>query len=1109
MYEAVRMLTNIINKHLTILAIFALVAIGVFSNAAMTPTALADTGAAFTLNDIGVQTVTYNGVNYAAPSIYGAQTNYINDIEWMAPSGATSSEFYDWTATSPLEISNAQRATGPGYFQQAYSAGQPHSVTLKVALATTDTRTVKVDIYVTNNDTTDTINKIDLTNFLPIQLPGTVQQLNWGIPISVGGTGLGDQQVLFRSGDWGSFALWPASYTDNAEYSSNPRSDPQTAYDSFLSNYSSSEPSSVTTNPIPPGQTWHYAYYIRFGSSTDTMTTLAPEVGTSFRAAFPSLVNWPDRRPIARWFVSQSNDTSAINPGGYMMDPTLDVSSSTLFDARVLSQTDDIIAYMNTMNPRPQGLIVWDLEGQEYPGFVYVGHPSLLPVLSPPMNAVADEMFAKLRNAGYKIGVTLRPDTFGTGTTVPASCNYDPNPNPYLTTIDAFIKTDAPFGQKIMACTANGTYAENQGAYPQTTDSANEAYNNLSSEITYAKNRWGMTIFYVDSTWFTDGHQLDFQIFRRLQQAFPDVLLLPENETYAYYGASAPYNGVPLNPTYTPELSKLLYPQAFQAIEVSQSNYSDPTVHNALVQSLRSGNIFFVDVGWPTPTNAQTLQIYRDAGITNPPTLTLSSTATTLSVGQSITLTANFSAATGDTLLDTAINEVPPTGSEYSAVYSGPFWGGTTTTVTSPLTYTFTPTTAGTYVFKPYADSSQHPNSQGWTTDSSKWITVTVTAGSTSPTTPPTITITAPIGILAASTTSTILSVTTNEAATCAWATTAGQAFASMTTFTTTGGTSHSIALSGLINSTAYTRYVKCKDTAGNISTDTTVPFSVAAAAGGTTPPTLTLSSTATTLSVGQSITLTANFSAATGDTLLDTAINIVPPTGAEYSVVYSGPFWGSGTTVMSPLTYTFTPTTAGTYVFKPYADSTQHPNSAGWTTDSSKWITVTVTASAGDTTPPVPTGSGSGASPSANAGGSNGQPASSLPTAASAKAALLQSLYAELATLEAELAALQAGHVASSGTTTAGACAISITRTLALGSTGSDVTQLQRLLSQQYSNFSPSYVTGYFGPLTQAAVQAFQRDHTIVSSGTPQTTGWGIVGPQTRQAIAAVCGQG
>jgi peptidoglycan hydrolase-like protein with peptidoglycan-binding domain len=77
----------------------------------------------------------------------------------------------------------------------------------------------------------------------------------------------------------------------------------------------------------------------------------------------------------------------------------------------------------------------------------------------------------------------------------------------------------------------------------------------------------------------------------------------------------------------------------------------------------------------------------------------------------------------------------------------------------------------------------------------------------------------------------------------------------------------------------------------------------------------------------------------------------------------------------------------------------------------------------------------------------------------------------------------------------------------LPLGSRGPDVTKLQQFLAWEYSNFYSSYVTGYFGPITQAAVKQWQREHNIVSSGTPWTTGYGAVGPRTRAAMAAACG--
>lgn len=78
-----------------------------------------------------------------------------------------------------------------------------------------------------------------------------------------------------------------------------------------------------------------------------------------------------------------------------------------------------------------------------------------------------------------------------------------------------------------------------------------------------------------------------------------------------------------------------------------------------------------------------------------------------------------------------------------------------------------------------------------------------------------------------------------------------------------------------------------------------------------------------------------------------------------------------------------------------------------------------------------------------------------------------------------------------------------SLTVSLYRGSTD-EVTGGQVSELQQYLEVEP--VSGYFGPITEAAVQTFQRGNGIVSSGTPETTGYGVVGPLTRAKILEVC---
>jgi len=96
-------------------------------------------------------------------------------------------------------------------------------------------------------------------------------------------------------------------------------------------------------------------------------------------------------------------------------------------------------------------------------------------------------------------------------------------------------------------------------------------------------------------------------------------------------------------------------------------------------------------------------------------------------------------------------------------------------------------------------------------------------------TTPPVPSNGSPSGILPAGTTSTTLSLDTDEDATCRYSTTSGVEYASMTdTFSPPGGMSHSATVSGLADGTTYNYYIRCQDTVGNTSTtDFLISFSV------------------------------------------------------------------------------------------------------------------------------------------------------------------------------------------------------------------------------------------------------------------------------------------
>ncbi len=127
--------------------------------------------------------------------------------------------------------------------------------------------------------------------------------------------------------------------------------------------------------------------------------------------------------------------------------------------------------------------------------------------------------------------------------------------------------------------------------------------------------------------------------------------------------------------------------------------------------------------------------------------------------------------------------------------------------------------TDGSTAYLYVCDSAASCNSSG--------TAITIAAGG-GDTTPPVVSGCTPSGQLS-NRTSTTMSCTTDESATCKWSATSDVAYASMAnTFSTTGGTSHSTTLTGLSGGNSYNRYVRCIDGVSNANTsDTTLGFSV------------------------------------------------------------------------------------------------------------------------------------------------------------------------------------------------------------------------------------------------------------------------------------------
>jgi hypothetical protein len=154
-----------------------------------------------------------------------------------------------------------------------------------------------------------------------------------------------------------------------------------------------------------------------------------------------------------------------------------------------------------------------------------------------------------------------------------------------------------------------------------------------------------------------------------------------------------------------------------------------------------------------------------------------------------------------------------------------------------------------------------------------------------------------PSGALPYTTTQTTLSVTTNEASTCRLSTTAGVAYPSMgTTFTTTGGTSHSIVVSGLTQNSSHTRYVRCQEANGYSNpSDYTVSWSVApdtvapVASGGSPSGQLMYQTAQTVVSVTTDEAATCKISSVAGVAYASMGSTFTTTGGTSHQITITG----------------------------------------------------------------------------------------------------------------------------------------------------------------------------------------------------------------------------
>jgi len=330
----------------------------------------------------------------------------------------------------------------------------------------------------------------------------------------------------------------------------------------------------ITCRDIKPGTTKIFKISLRFGPADAGVQDLSGDVLERYAGKYPFLVDWKDRRPIGAIFLAGPQINVPTNPRRWIMNfGEIDITNDkgkAAFRAALLKLADNSVQVLKDTGA--QGMITWDPEGEEFLGECYYGDPRLVPTLAPEMEfkndgakSAIDEYFEKFRAAGLKVGVCIRP-------------------------------------QQIAMVDGRPTHWNAEDEH---------AAQILRERIAYAKQRWGCTLFYVDST-ATAFTWINPDVFKAVADAYPDVLLIPENESMRYFAYSAPLNSYMHHRiTSTPVGARLVYPKAFSVLMAPDGDR--PEDHDALVSAVGRGDILLFN-GWYMNEGAYKIKrIYEEA----------------------------------------------------------------------------------------------------------------------------------------------------------------------------------------------------------------------------------------------------------------------------------------------------------------------------------------------------------------------------------------------------------------------------------------------------------------------------------------------------------------
>lgn len=376
--------------------------------------------------------------------------------------------------------------------------------------------------------------------------------------------------------------------------------------------------------PVMPGSSFTYTVSLRF--TPEGTAASASDAYASFAATYPSQMTWTDKRILGTAYLASSPASTGdiTQPGGYPTNPRRYFNDSTVditTGAGLLSFQDRMLAHAvsnaaNAASMNAQGVITWDIEGEQYPqNTSYVCSPDQIASVAPEMESTIldassayygqkldDAYFKIMSNSGLKIGLCLRPQAFTLTSSGTAS-------QVFLTGNAAIIA-------------------------------------NLEKKAKYANVRWGATVFYVDSTVDVNGGTLEPAIFQQLITDLPSFLFIPEESTPRYYAYSAPFYSFIFHTTIgTPASTYLYYPHAFGANLVNDVAAGTlATYQSQLTAAVAAGDILMGHADYWQTNDPTLVAIYKAAGVSTTTTTTQSTPTITWPTPSSISYGTALSA---------------------------------------------------------------------------------------------------------------------------------------------------------------------------------------------------------------------------------------------------------------------------------------------------------------------------------------------------------------------------------------------------------------------------------------------------------------------------------